>query len=231
MLKLVDVSVKYGSLTALGGVSLTFSEGEISAILGPNGSGKTTLILVSSGLMKPTSGSVLLDGKDVFSLGKKVRKEFGVLFQNPRDQLIGQTVYDDVSLGPRQLGLDGVDSVMRRLGIWELKDRSPVQLSQGQASLVALAGIISYKPRYLMLDEPTSSLDYKSLGLLVQVLLDLRDEGKSVVVATQDTEFASWIADRVILLDNGIVKRVGGADLLEDEELLMSVGVRPKCRG
>ncbi len=228
MLQLVDVSLKYGRVLALKEVTLEFREG-ITVVLGANGSGKTTLLLTSAGLLRPTSGKVLLDGKDLFSLGRKVRKEFGLLFQNPRDQLIGQTVYEDVSLGPRQLGIDGVEEVMRRLGIWELRDRSPLQLSQGQASLVALAGVLSYNPNYVLLDEPSSSLDYRSLNLLVDVLAELKGRGKVVVVATQDTEFASWVADRVVLLDEGKVKGMGDPSLLEDPDLLVSVGVRPRC--
>ena len=150
-------------------VSLQVRRGEFLGVAGHTGSGKSTLIQHMNGILKPTSGRVLIDGTDIASKGaeSKVRGSIGVVFQYPEHQLFAETVYKDVAFGPRNLGLSGeeVDALVRssldRVGLSfdELAEKSPFELSGGQQRRVAFAGVLAMDPQVLVLDEPAAGLD------------------------------------------------------------------------
>ena len=152
--------------SAVQGMNIDVMPGEFLGIIGHTGSGKSTLIQHLNGLLKPTSGQVLLDGKDIWENPKEIRKvrfEVGLVFQYPEYQLFEETVYKDIAFGPGNMGLskEEIDSRVRRAAAFvglseELLDKSPFELSGGQKRRVAIAGVIAMEPRVLILDEPTA---------------------------------------------------------------------------
>ena len=155
--------------SAVQGMNIDVMPGEFLGIIGHTGSGKSTLIQHLNGLLKPTSGQVLLDGKDIWENPKEIRKvrfEVGLVFQYPEYQLFEETVYKDIAFGPGNMGLskEEIDSRVRRAAAFvglseELLDKSPFELSGGQKRRVAIAGVIAMEPEILILDEPTAGLD------------------------------------------------------------------------
>ena len=155
--------------TAVDHVSLKIEEGEMVGVMGHTGSGKSTLIQHFNGLLKPTSGKVLLDGKDIWADKDKIRDvrfKVGLVFQYPEYQIFEETVYKDIAFGPKNMGLDEAE-IKRRvhetandIGLSEeLLERSPFELSGGQKRRVAIAGVMAMEPKVLILDEPTAGLD------------------------------------------------------------------------
>jgi len=215
---------------AIEGVSLCVSSGKVICVLGPNGSGKSTLLLLMAGLIRPSSGRITLDGVEIDSL--EYRKICGILFQDPSDQLIAPTVEEDVALGPEQLRLgkeevrERVRSSLERLGLLGLERKSPFRLSGGEAAKVALAGLMALDPEVYLLDEPSSSLDLRGVEVLKEVLRELKGRGKIVVIATQDSDFASEVADEVYIMNKG--RLIAGGDLRILSELpLEEIGIKP----
>ena len=224
-----NVSYSYPDGTkAIEDVNLCISSGEIVCLLGPNGSGKSTLLLLLAGLIKPTSGFITLDGEN---LGKNYRRICGILFQNPSDQLIAPTVGEDVSLGPKQLRLGSqeierrVKEALETLELLGFEERSPFRLSGGEIARVALAGLIALDPEIYLLDEPSSSLDLRGMEALREVLRELKGRGKIVVIATQDSDLVSEVADKVYIFNRGRLVLGGSVDVLY-EAPLEEIGVR-----
>ena len=226
MIELRGVSYAYpdGRL-ALSGVDLRIRRGERVALLGPNGAGKTTLALHLTGLLTPTSGDVVVGGVRVDrGTVAAVRRQVGVLFQDPDDQLFSTTVADDVAFGPANQGLRGTELAARvadalaSVGASDLADRMPHHLSYGQKQRVALAGVLALAPDVIVLDEPTSMLDPAARRELIGILAGL---GATLVVITHDLPLALQVCSRAVLLDAGSVVAEGPtATLLADEALL-----------
>lgn len=235
LLELRGVSYRYPDGTlAVSEVSLRVEGGEVVALLGPSGSGKSTLLLLLAGLVKPCAGSVLYNGRELSELGGAYRSKVGILFQDPDDMLFAPTVYDDISLGPRQLSYpeevvrERVVEVARMLGVEHLLRRAPHRLSGGEKKKVALAAVLVLEPEVLLLDEPTSELPPRDVDTVADVVNRYRRAGRAVVVASHDVEFVASVADRVYLLSGGRV--VGGGEarrVLADARLLGSVGFKP----
>lgn len=194
---------------ALKGVYLTVGE-EIVALVGPNGSGKTTLAKHLNGLLKPTSGEVLVDGIDtreasVAELSRKV----GYVFQNPEHMFFEENVFKEVAFGPRNLGLseDEVEERVRwALDVVNLKgydDRSPYSLSGGEKQRLAIACVLAMRPKYLVLDEPTTGLDERSAASVKEVIRKLHDDGHGIILITHEMELVLELAERVVMLQNG----------------------------
>lgn len=181
---------------ALREVSLKVHRGELLLILGPNGSGKTTLAKLLAGLLRPTAGSVQIDGR------------VGFLFQNAAVGVLGSTVKNDVALGLGGLGLTSREverRVRAMLELFELEglaDRSPEELSGGELQRLALAGLLAPDPDYLILDEPSAQLEWKTWRGLVELLRELKREGKGIVLISQDAELLE-LADRAAFLNRG----------------------------
>ncbi len=205
---------------AVDGVSLKIEDGEFLGVIGHTGSGKTTMIALMAGLLKPTSGRVLIDGKDIAEKGfdrKELRRSVGVVFQYPEHQLFEETVYKDIAFGPIKTGVPE-DDIERRvrdaMALMELdydgvKDLSPFELSGGQKRRVAIAGVLAVRPRVLILDEPVAGLDPKGRAHLMNLITHLNAEGVTIIMITHSMDDLAEYARRVVVLN--------GAKLVMDD--------------
>ncbi len=198
---------------ALKGVTLNVKEGETVVILGANGSGKTTLLLILSCLLLPQKGMLKIMGEIVNKKNAdEIRRRVGIVFQNPDDQVIAPTVYDDIAFGLRNLGFDEsvikkkVDEMLKRFDLEDLKDKNPDYLSGGQKKRVAIAGITIMDPDIVIMDEPTAGLDGKSFRAVLNIIEQFRGE-KTLILSTHDIDFAEAVGDRFVYLNNGRVIR------------------------
>lgn len=202
---------------ALQGVNLTIGKGEFIALIGPNGSGKTTLLSCLIGLIRPTSGRILIDGQDIRNKGvSDLAQEVGYLFQNPDFQLFADTVFGEVEFGLKNRIFDSVDiekKVAHALEMMELTkycDRHPHSLSRGERQRLAVASILSLEPDILVLDEPTTGQDRGHLSKFLHRMKRLNHAGKTVILITHDMSIAATYADRTIIME-------GGKILIDDE--------------
>jgi len=203
-----NVSIRYGDLLALDGVSLSLQPGELAILMGANGSGKTTLLRCLVGLLHPGNGQVSLMGKD--TKGKDVAEicqQVGYLPQDPNSLLFAETVADELraTLKNHHLpaGVDSIQVLLEQLGIISKSMAYPRDLSVGERQRVALGAVMVTRPAVLLLDEPTRGLDYRAKVSLGTLLSYWRDQGTAILVATHDVEFTAMFAGRVILLEAG----------------------------
>jgi len=209
---------------ALKDVDFRAERAEIVAVLGANGAGKTTLFKHFNGLLKPTSGKVLITGEEITKENLlQVRKTVGMVFQNPDDQLFAPTVFEDVAFGPRNLGLSGdvvehrVEEALKLVGMEGFEDKAPHNLSYGQKKRIAIAGVLAMEPLVLVLDEPTSGLDPEGVYEVVELLKNLRKKGFSLIFATHDVDIVPEVSNRVYLLHHGKVVGEGTAEKIFTE--------------
>lgn len=212
MIRIRDLHHTYPSGTAaLAGVDLDLESGDVRAIVGRSGSGKTTLLMCLAGFVQPSAGSIELDGDELRAIPEaELRRRLGVVFQGFH-LFPHLSVLDNLVLAPvRTLGVEplaaheAARTSLERLGLAELEDSYPQQLSGGQAQRVAIARALLLQPRYLLLDEPTSALDHRSTSELAQWLLDLREETTFIVV-THDSDFAREVAATAVAMADGRV--------------------------
>lgn len=206
------------------------------ALIGPNGAGKTTLLLHFNGLLTPTEGHILWEGRAVAAPGfdrAAWRRQVGFIFQSPCHQLFGETVAAEVAFGLRQLKLAPAEIAVRTreamaaVGLVDaaLLARSPFTLSYGEQRRVALAAVLAMRPRLLVLDEATAGLDARATQDLLALLDRLAERGTAVILATHDLEVARW-AERVWVLAEGCLVRDGRAqEVLQDTEFLARFGL------
>jgi energy-coupling factor transport system ATP-binding protein len=219
---------------ALAGVTLTWPQNKISCLLGATGSGKSTLAKLACGLLKPTDGSVNIDGQELAALKRfnVLSTKVGLVKQNPDSQLIGTTVMEDVAFGLKNLGLkpaevkEQVDWVLNALNLTKLAQKEPHHLSAGQRQKVAVAGVIALKPRYIFFDEATSRLDNQGKQEIFQLYQQLLQLGITPIIITHNLEEA-LLASKVVVLDNGKLFAVGGQELLKNELILSKAGLCP----
>ena len=220
IIELKDVDYIYNPGTpfekkALDKINLQVEEGEFIGLIGHTGSGKSTLVQHLNGLMKPTSGTIIIDGKDLSSKEtkmKSVRQKVGLVFQYPEHQLFEETIYKDIAFGPRNLGLpeDEVDKRVRDamelvgLEFEELKERSPFELSGGQKRRVAIAGVIAMKPKVLILDEPTAGLDPKGRDDILDEIRKIYDkESITIILVSHSMEDIARLVNRIFVMHKG----------------------------
>ncbi len=229
-----EVTYRYRQVTALDNLSLSIPPGKRIALLGANGSGKSTLLRVLDGLAFPEKGAVTFCGEPLSEeslqnseFSRRFRRRVGLVFQNPDIQLFCPTVFDEVAFGPLQLRWprerikDAVEKMLEVMKIPHLKDRSPHHLSTGEKKRVALASILVVDPEVLLLDEPTAALDPRSASQMIDFLVGLRGEGKTVVTATHDLDIVQDIADQCIVFQAGKVAAQGSPDeILAQQSLL-----------
>jgi energy-coupling factor transport system ATP-binding protein len=204
---------------ALEEVSLEIQDGEFWGIIGATGSGKSTLIQHLNGLLLPTSGQVIVDGIDLSKKGadlKAIRQKVGLVFQYPEHQLFGETVYEDIAFGPRNLKLPAdeverrVTLAMERVGLDpSLRNRSPFGLSGGQARRVALAGVLAMEPKVLVLDEPTAGLDPRGREEILSLVRSFPALGMTVVLVSHSMDDVAALADKVAVMHRGRLAMVG----------------------
>lgn len=215
MIEIKNLNYQYEDGTvALQNVNLTINKGEKIAIMGPNGSGKSTLFLCLNGVYKPTNGSIQVNGEPVtYNRNglKKLRQIIGIVFQNPDNQLFSADVFQEISFGPMNLGLEKevvrerVESVLESLHIQHLKKRPTHFLSGGQKKQVAIADILAMKPEVILFDEPTAALDSYHSQLVNDLVDELCEAGITVIQATHDSDYAMAWADRIIVIQDGKV--------------------------
>ncbi|HWQ62773.1 MAG TPA: ATP-binding cassette domain-containing protein, partial [Methanospirillum sp.] len=221
-----------GSITALEGINFIAPRNCRIAVIGPNGAGKSTLFKHLNGILKPSSGMVLVNGEPIRTDNiRNIRKKVGIVFQNPDDQIFSPTVEQDVAFGPMNLGLDP-DTVEHRvceaLKIVNLEDyrhRVPHRLSGGEKKRVAIAGILAMEPEVLVLDEPTAGLDPAGVQELVGYIKEFATRyGITVIFSTHDIGLVSELAQIVYVMDKGRCIAQGSIDeIFSQSELLKSV--------
>ncbi len=234
MIEVKDVFFIYpNGVEALRGVSLTIRNGEFVAIMGQNGAGKTTLVKLFNGLLKPTKGEVLVDGVNtrevsVANLARKV----GFVFQNADHQLFCETVEEEVAFALRNFGFKEktvqkrVNWALNLLDLTEYRRASPFMLSGGERKRVALASVLAWNPKVLILDEPTIGQDYQQKEKLRQFIVQLNAQGKTVVIVTHDVEFVAECAPRVVLMAQGNIVADGSAEeILTDRDLVAKASI------
>ena len=224
------------SLWAVRDVSFAVRAGEFFGIAGHTGSGKSTLIQHMNGILRPTSGRVLVEGRDIAAKGNdaNVRGTIGVVFQYPEHQLFAETVYKDVAFGPRNLGFSEeevrkrVEDALSRVGLdaAEISEKSPFELSGGQQRRVAFAGVLAMDPKVLVLDEPAAGLDPASRKSFLGMISRLHKDGLTVVMVSHSMDDLAAMCDRVAVMNEGKLLGVGKpAELFLHAEELKTVGL------
>ena len=231
--------------TAIENVSIEIPSGKITAIAGHTGSGKSTLIQHLSGLLKPSNGKVLVDDVDINiknnNESKMARRQVGMVFQYPEQQLFEETVEADIAFGPRNLGLTEEEISVRVKEAMEFVNldydtyakRSPFQLSGGQMRRVAIAGIIAMHPKYLVLDEPVAGLDPRSKEELLKRIRKLHEkQGITIVFISHNMEDIANMADKVIIMNQGKILLEGSPkevfDMSQADGILLAGLLPPK---
>jgi len=229
--ELRGVSYRYPTGIVLDNINLDIYEGERVVIIGPNGAGKTTLLQILDGLL-PASGHVkafdmVLDEEMLKSDRMyEFRKKVGLVFQDPDVQLFSPTVLDDVAFGPMHLNInkeevmERTEKALRLMGIEDLKDKHPYNLSGGEKRKAAIATVLSIDPEVILFDEPTADLDPKSRSELIDTINMLNRKGKTIVTATHDVDAIPELADSVYVLNRTVMACGTPREIFTDIELL-----------
>lgn len=208
----------YGALTVLAGVDLAVAQGEVVCVLGPSGSGKSTLLRCLNLLEHPTSGRVLINGREITAPGAPVddlRARVGMVFQQ-FNLFPHRSARDNVTLAPitvsglsRDEARERADRLLARVGLSDKADEHPSRLSGGQQQRVAIARALAMEPEVMLFDEATSALDPELVGEVLGVMRELASEGMTMVVVTHEMGFARDVADRVVFMDGGVIVEDG----------------------
>ena len=234
--ELIDVYFSYlGKFPALSGINIQINQGQKISIIGANGSGKSTFLQILNGLLFADAGKIKFYGEQInekifndAKFSQRFRRKVGFVFQNPDVQLFCPTVKEDIVFGPLQLGLakneiqKRLEKLIMVLGIADLLDRSPNQLSIGEKRKVALASTLIIGPDILILDEPTAGLDPLTTRHIIDLLIDENTTGKTIIISTQDLHIVEEIADIVYVFgaNKKIVKFGQASNILNDSVLL-----------
>ena len=218
-------------------VSLSVEEGDFVGVIGHTGSGKSTLVQHLNGLLKPTSGKVLLEGRDIWAEPKKIRDvrfQVGMVFQYPEHQLFEDTTYKDIAFGPKNMGLseDEIDARVRRAAAFvglkeELLDKSPFELSGGEKRRAAIAGVMAMEPRVLILDEPTAGLDPRGRDMILEQIGAYKEENDTtVLLVSHSMEDVARTAKKVLVMNGGrIAMYAPTAEVFSRAEELEAIGL------
>lgn len=236
MIEVKDMHFKYPSgVEALRGVTLTIPNGDFVAVMGQNGAGKTTLVKHFNGLLKPTKGDVLIDGVNTRDVSiAKLARNVGFVFQNPDHQLFCETVEEEVAFALRNFGFEK-DIISKRvtwalnlLALTQYRQTSPFMLSGGERKRVALASVLAWDPKIVILDEPTIGQDHQQKEKLRQFIIQLREQKKTIVIVTHDVEFVAECNPRVVLMTEGKIVADGNADkILTDRDVVAKASIVP----
>lgn len=237
-----DLTLTYGEGTpferkALSGCSVKIEQGEYLAVIGHTGSGKSTFVQLLNGLLKPTSGKVLLNGEDIWAKPKEIRKvrfAVGMVFQYPEYQLFDETVRQDIAFGPKNMGLSEeetnkiVEETAKLVGVEKLLDKSPFDLSGGEKRRAAIAGVMAMSPKVLILDEPTAGLDPMGRERILDLIDRFRENtGATIILVSHSMEDVAARAERVLVLNDGQVEMLGSvSDVFTRGEELAEMGLR-----
>lgn len=238
-----DLSFVYGIDTpfekrAVNNVNIKIEKGEFIGIMGHTGSGKSTFVQMLNGLIKPTSGQVLLNGKDIWEKPKEIRKvrfQVGMVFQYPEYQLFEETVYKDISFGPKNMGLTDseIDKKVRDAARFvdlsdELLDKSPFDLSGGEKRRAAIAGVLAMDPEVLILDEPTAGLDPMGRDVLLSQICQYHKERKNtVLLVSHSMEDIARVSDRIMVMNKSNLEMFDNTkSVFSQNKRLEEIGLR-----
>lgn len=223
---------------ALDNVSFDIADGEIVGVIGHTGSGKSTMLQHLNGLLKPSSGTIVVGGVDITEKGvamREIRKRVGLVFQYPEYQLFEETVARDVAFGPRNLGLDEAEiekrvrEAIEQVGLdyEKIKDRSPFELSGGQKRRVAIAGVIAMKPEVLILDEPTAGLDPGAHKEILKLIENVhRESGNIIIFVSHNMADVANMSDKVLVMSDGNLVMSGTPrEVFSQREKLSAIGL------
>lgn len=223
---------------AIKDINWTIKDGEFWGLIGHTGSGKSTLIQHLNGLLKPTSGEIIINGKNIHSKDvslKAIRQKVGLVFQYPEHQLFEETIEQDVAFGPKNIGLtehevsERVKEALELVGLSyeEVKDKSPFELSGGQMRRVAIAGVLAMKPQILILDEPTAGLDPRGRDEILQEIIDLKQKQKlTVILVSHSMEDIAKIVDKLAVMYKGqMVSQGDPREIFKDYRGLVEKGL------
>lgn len=228
LLQVKGLSFSYGEEPVLKDVNLIIRHGERIAVMGSNGAGKSTFFLNLNGVLKPDSGEILLGGTKI---GKKelnlLRKKVGFVFQDADSQIIAANVRAEISFGPMNLGMERgevirrVDAAISYLGLEEVQQRAPHYLSGGEKKQVSIADILAMEPDLLIFDEPMAALDPMNAQRVEDILNQLHEDGKTLLIATHDVDFAWRFADRILVFCDGMLIGDGTpAEIFTQKEMM-----------
>ena len=226
MIAIEGISFAYADGTkALDHISLVITKGSSVGIVGANGAGKSTLVNHLNGCILPQEGRITV-GKTIINKKnlEQIRKKVGLLFQNPDDQLFTARLYDDVAFGPENLGMNPADiakqveAALRELHLWELRDKPPAHLSQGEKRFAAFAAVLVMNPEVMVMDEPTADLDPKNRRKLIHLINALE---RTTIIVSHDLDFIWDTCDRVCIMNKGRLTAAGCTrEILRNRELL-----------
>jgi len=218
--------------SALKNINLSIEKGKKISFLGVNGAGKSTLFLNFNGVLKPTSGEILYKGEKIKytnSFLNKLRKSIGIVFQDPDNQLFSASIYQEVSFGAINLGLDNnevrsrVDNSLKDVHMYDYKDKAVHFLSYGQKKRVSIADILVMEPEVIILDEPTSSLDPKHSRQIMDIFNKINARGVTVILSTHDVELAYAWSDYIVVMKDGEIAKYGEPiEIFSDSEFLQN---------
>jgi energy-coupling factor transport system ATP-binding protein len=226
--KKVSYRYQFEEKFAIEDINLEIYEGEVLAIIGSNGAGKTTLIKHMNGLLKPTIGDVYVEGLNTKNVTvAELSRKVGIVFQNADYQLFAQTVYDEIAFALKNFGFEEeeikkrVDNVLEYFSLKQYVENSPLLLSGGEKKRVALASVLVYDPKVLILDEPTIGLDFVQKKNLKNLISNMKNRNKTIIIVTHDLDFVAEIAERVVVMKNGRILRIDSSrEIFYDEDLL-----------
>jgi energy-coupling factor transport system ATP-binding protein len=229
MIEVENVHFSYpNGVKALKGITLSIKNGEFVAIMGQNGAGKTTLVKHFNGLLKPSEGTVRVDGVETTKTSvAALARNVGFVFQNPDHQLFSETVEEEVAFALKNFGFEAevteqrITWALNLLGLTQYRKTSPFLLSGGERKRVALASVLAWNPNMLILDEPTIGQDHQQKEKLRQFVVQMQAQGKTVVIVTHDVEFVAESNPRVVLMKEGMIVADGeGREILTNQEVL-----------
>ena len=236
MIEVKDIYFDYpNGVEALKGVSINVKDGEFLAVMGQNGAGKTTLVKHFNGLLKPTKGKVFVDDVDTTKASvATLARNVGFVFQNPDHQLFNETVEQEIAFALKNFGFkeDVVENrvtwALNLLSLTQYRTTSPFMLSGGERKRVALASVLAWDPKILILDEPTIGQDYQQKEKLRQFILQLRTQKKTIIIVTHDVEFVAECNPRVLLMREGKIIADGEAKtILTNLQVLTEASIVP----
>jgi energy-coupling factor transporter ATP-binding protein EcfA2 len=220
---------------ALADVSIEIPDGQFVALVGQNGSGKTTLAKQFNGLLRPERGRVAINGTDIADRETAdLASTIGYCYQNPDHQIFAATVFEEIEFGPRNLGVPEEEVVRRTRRLLDLvrlrseSDRYPFSLGRGQRQKLAVASVLAIEPRIVIVDEPTTGLDWQGGEAMMAVMAELHRDGRTIVIITHDMNIVAEYAQRVVVMANGRIVADGEpADVFVQESALREAYLRP----
>jgi biotin transport system ATP-binding protein len=204
-----------GDIKALSDLNLDIHTGECLILAGSNGSGKTILMRCIAGLMDPGEGEIFFHGRPLNKAGKILRRELGIIFQDADAQILGETVEEDAAFGPENLGLskekvkERTAAALESLGLTEKREAPPRRLSGGEKRRLAVAGVLAMGCNVVIMDEPFANLDWPGVVQTLEIIRDLKQQGKTLIILTHELEKVLAFADRLVILHRGIIRDDG----------------------